>query len=94
MTLTNRTIRTATAAALASAGLLMAAATAAADSSTPLSAEKMAEIKVILTDAGYTFEEAEFEDGMIEAEGMKDGQEWEVLIDPATGKIVSAETDE
>ena len=91
------TIRTFTAAALAAAGIAAAAVTGAtADTKGPdtLTEAKLAEVKTIVIQAGYTFEEAEMEDGMIEAEGTKDGQEWELIIDPATGAIVSAELDD
>ena len=53
-----------------------------------------AEVQAILTEAGYTFEEAEFEDGVIEAEGIKDGVEWELTLDAQSGEILKVEEDD
>lgn len=66
----------------------------ASDDTTANSPLSQAKVASIMEAAGYSFTEFEFEDGEIEAEGMKDGVEWEVVIDAATGKIVSAEKDD
>lgn len=52
------------------------------------------QVAAIVTEAGYTFEEAEYEDGVIEAEGMKDGVEWELTLDAQTGEILDIEQDD
>lgn len=52
------------------------------------------QVAAIVTEAGYVFEEAEFEDGVIEAEGTKDGQEWELTLDAQTGEILEVELDD
>ena len=80
---------------LAAAALGGIAFTASAsDDNTANSPLSQAEVASIMEAAGYSFTEFEFEDGEIEAEGTKDGVEWEVVIDAATGKIVSDEQDD
>ena len=60
----------------------------------PATAISQDQVAQIMADAGYTFEEAEFEDGVIEAEGTRDGAEWEVTLNAETGEILSAEQDD
>ena len=54
------------------------------------------QVTAIVTEAGYVFEEAEYEaeDGVIEAEGTKDGVEWELTLDAQTGEILEVEQDD
>lgn len=89
------TIRSTIALALGAAATASLAFTAqASDSSNQPLPLPMAKIAQVMEAAGYTVTEVEMEDGAIEAEGMKDGQEWEVIIDAKTGEIVSAELDD
>lgn len=60
----------------------------------PATAISQEKVEAIMTEAGYVFEEAEFEDGAIEAEGTKDGVEWEVTLNAETGEILKTEQDD
>lgn len=51
-------------------------------------------VAAIMEAAGYTLTEFEAEDGQIEAEGQRAGEDWEVVIDAQTGEILSAERDD
>lgn len=50
-----------------------------------------AEIRASLESVGYVVEEIEIEDGEIEAEIVLNGFEFEIDIDPITGKVVELE---
>jgi uncharacterized membrane protein YkoI len=86
---------TAVAVALAAAGTFAWQAHADNDDQPwPVDAITQADVEAIVTNAGYMFEEAEFEDGAIEAEGTKDGVEWELTLDATTGEILKTEQDD
>ena len=86
---------TALALGIAAMGLFSAQAVAGSDGDSLKGAGlTTAEVQAIVTEAGYTFEEAEFEDGVIEAEGMKDGVEWELTLDDQSGEILKVEEDD
>lgn len=53
-----------------------------------------ADIRSALTSQGYTVEEFETEDGKLEAEVMKDGQEMEVVIDAKSGLVLELEQED
>ncbi|MES0882820.1 PepSY domain-containing protein [Roseibium sp. SCP14] len=53
-----------------------------------------ADIRSALTAQGYTVEEFETEDGKLEAEVMKDGQEMEVVIDAKSGLVLELEPED
>ena len=48
-------------------------------------------LRAELGNQGYVVEEVEIEDGMLEVEALKDGVEYEILVDAQTGEIVEAE---
>jgi|GEM_PF-5505898 NADPH:quinone reductase-like Zn-dependent oxidoreductase len=59
---------------------------------TAFAAVSEADIIANLTAQGYSDITVEVEDdGTFEAEAMKDGAEWEIIIDPTTGEELSAE---
>ncbi|MCV0428992.1 MAG: PepSY domain-containing protein [Roseibium sp.] len=49
------------------------------------------DIRTALTSQGYTVEEFETEDGKLEAEVSKDGQELEVVVDAKSGLVLELE---
>ncbi len=86
--------RTLTAVLLTAGAIGAVAFTAQADSDEKLPAADLERVAAIVGDAGYTFAEAEIEDGKIEAEATKDGVEWELVIDLEANAILSAEQDD
>ena len=84
---------TALALGIVSLGVLSVQANAGNEQTAPISVD-YSEIVKTVTDAGYTFEKLEIEDGVIEAEGTKDGKEWEITLSAETGEILSVEEDD
>ncbi|QFT31434.1 hypothetical protein FIV00_13150 [Labrenzia sp. THAF82] len=52
------------------------------------------DIRAALTDEGYVVEEIEIENGEVEAEVSRDGQEIEVVVDGESGLILEMELEE
>lgn len=52
------------------------------------------DIRAALTDEGYVVEEIETENGEVEAEVSRDGQEIEVVVDGESGLILEMELEE
>ena len=84
---------TAMALGIAAMGVLSLQANAGSAQTGTVSVE-YAQIVQTVTDAGYTFEKLEIEDGEIEVEATKDGKEWELTLNAETGEIVSVEEDD
>ena len=53
-----------------------------------------AEITTSLEQQGYEVRKIEREDGYLEAYALRDGQRYEIYVDPETGKIVEIEADD
>jgi hypothetical protein len=77
--------------ALSLALLLPAAAVLASE--TPVDESIASQIRAVLTAEGYEVTEIEAEDGIFEAEALKDGMEYEIVLNDAL-EIVSAEQDD
>ncbi len=52
------------------------------------------EIIRALSADGYTIQEIEREHGLIEVEALKEGQTFEIKVDPTSGQVVSIEHDD
>ena len=52
------------------------------------------EIRASLEKQGYTVNEIEIEDGMVEAEVALNGKEYEIEVDPKTGTVVEIELED
>ena len=78
---------------IASMGVLSLHANAGSEQAAPTQIDH-SQIVQTVTDAGYAFESLEIEDGVIEAEGTKDGKEWEIILSTKTGKIIRVEEDD
>ena len=50
-------------------------------------------IEATLAAKGFEVRKVEAEDGELEAYAVKDGERYEIYVDPATGKIVKVEDD-
>lgn len=51
------------------------------------------EIEATLTEQGFEVRKVETEDGELEAYATKDGERYEIYVDPETGKIAKVEED-
>lgn len=84
--------KTSAIALLSTSGLLVAMGTAVAAVAV---GDKLGtteeDIRAALTDQGYTVEEFEAENGELEAEVTKDGQEMEVVVDAKSGLVLELE---
>ena len=85
--------------AAAAAGLILFSAQAGA-SDADLSAmtgtdagTSVEEVTASLTAQGFEVRKVEAEDGMLEAYVVKDGERYEIYVDPRTGKIAKIEED-
>lgn len=78
---------------LATAGLIALAGVTATLASEPVAPEVRTAIEQTLTTEGYTINEIEREDGLYEAETVKDGVAYEVYLD-TSGKILKVERDD
>lgn len=67
---------------------------AALASGTPADAETEAQIRALLAEQGYDVSEIELEDGQYEAEAMKDGAEFEILLDQNLAVVSVEEEDD
>ncbi|HET8700111.1 MAG TPA: PepSY domain-containing protein [Nitrococcus sp.] len=73
--------------------LAMSSAIALAGEMPPKNSKPASEIAASIEKQGYTIEELEFDHRKWEAEAYKDGQKYELKVDPASGKIVSSHPD-
>ena len=84
---------TALALGVMSLGVLSVQANAGSEQTGTLNVDYSQIVKTV-TDAGYTLESVEIEDGVIEADATKDGKEWEITLNAETGAIISVAEDD
>lgn len=88
------TIKQYAAAGLAALSLAALGVGAQASEDETLDAAMKEKVALVLAEAGYTLDEAEVEDGVIEVDATRDGEEWELTLDAETGAILSEEKDD
>ena len=94
MTESSRRPRRLLSAGLAAALTLSAGAALAAVSEGDYAGKTADEITKSLEAQGYKVRKIETEDGYLEAYAMRDGQRFEIYVDPETGKVVEIEEDD
>lgn len=83
-----------TAAAAIGAGLALTPVLAGATAKDEYLGKADAEIRAALEQDGYEVRKIETEDGYLEAYAMRDGQRFEIYVDPESGKVVKIEEDD